>query len=75
MLTYTQVWNTLSFMDSREFKRWLAKQGCTFETHKGGSGHLSIYRNGRRSQLPMHGQGKELGKKLVSKIKKDLGLK
>jgi len=29
----------------------------------------------RRSQLPMHGQGKELGTGLVEKIKKDLGLK
>jgi hypothetical protein len=27
------------------------------------------------SQLPMHGGGKELGTRLVEKIKKDLGLK
>jgi mRNA interferase HicA len=62
-------------MDSREFKRWLKKQGCSFETHKGGSGHLTVILGERRSQLPMHGQGKELGSRLVEKIKKDLGLK
>jgi mRNA interferase HicA len=61
-------------MTAREFRRWLAKQGCTFETHKGGSGHLTVIRDGRRSQLPMHGVNKELGIGLVNKIKKDLDL-
>jgi mRNA interferase HicA len=61
-------------MTAREFRRWLAKQGCTFESHKGGSGHLTVIRGERRSQLPMHGRGKELGTGLVTKIKKDLGL-
>jgi mRNA interferase HicA len=57
-----------------ELRRWLAKLGCTFESHKGGSGHVTVVRNGRRSQLPMHGRNKELGAGLVNKIKKDLGL-
>ena len=48
---------------------------CRFETHKGGSGHLTVRRADRTSQLPMHGKGKELGRGLVEKIKKDLGLK
>jgi mRNA interferase HicA len=61
-------------MTAREFRRWLAKQGCTFETHKGGSGHFTVIRGERRSQLPMHGNNKELGTRLVAKIKKDLGL-
>ena len=61
-------------MTARELRRWLAKQGCTFETHKGGSGHLTVIRDSRRSQLPMHGRGKELGAGLVNKIKKDLDL-
>jgi mRNA interferase HicA len=59
---------------TREFRRWLAKQGCTFETHKGGSGHLTVVRGDRRSQLPRHGSGKELGTRLINKIKRDLGL-
>ncbi|PKP72043.1 MAG: addiction module toxin, HicA family [Alphaproteobacteria bacterium HGW-Alphaproteobacteria-5] len=62
-------------MNSAELKKYLAGQGCTFENHKGGSGHLTVRRGARTSQLPMHGRGKELGKGLVSKILKDLGLK
>ncbi|MDP7547376.1 MAG: type II toxin-antitoxin system HicA family toxin [Alphaproteobacteria bacterium] len=62
-------------MNSKELKRWLRKQGCTFETHPGGSGHMTIKRGRRKSQLPMHGSRKELGTGLVNKIKKDLGLK
>ena len=61
-------------MKARELRRWLAKQGCTFETDKGGSGHLTVIRDGRRSQLPMHGSNKELGVGLVRKIKRDLDL-
>ncbi len=61
-------------MNTAEFRRWLRKQDCTFETHKGGSGHLTIRRGDRVSQLPMHGGRKELGRGLVAKIKKDLGL-
>jgi mRNA interferase HicA len=61
-------------MTAREFRRWLTKQGCAFESHKGGSGHLTIIRDGRRSQLPMYGSNKELGTGLVRKIKRDLGL-
>lgn len=60
-------------MNNSQFKRWLTKQGCTFESGKGG--HLIVRRNGRRSVLPMHGSNKELGKGLIAKIKKDLGLK
>jgi mRNA interferase HicA len=49
-------------------------EGCTCETHRGGSGHLTVIRGNRKSQLPMHGQ-KELGTGLVNKILKGLGLK
>ncbi len=61
-------------MNANELRRWLQQRGCTFETHKGGSGHLTVRREGRKTQLPMHGR-KELGTGLVHKIKKDLGLK
>ena len=60
-------------MTSAQFKRWLAKQGCTFEPGHGG--HLIVRHGTRMSVLPMHGSGKELGTGLVNKIKKDLGLK
>jgi mRNA interferase HicA len=62
-------------MNAKELQRLLAAKGCSFETHKGGSGHLTVRRGNRTSQLPMHGSRKELGKGLVSKILKDLGLK
>ena len=62
-------------MNSQELKRLLVAQGCTFETHKGGSGHVTVRRGDRKSQLPMHGSRKDLGKGLVNKILKDLGLK
>lgn len=63
------------FMNSQELKRLLARHGCTFENHKGGSGHVTVRRGNRISQLPIHGSRKELGKSLVRKIFKDLGLK
>lgn len=62
-------------MNSKEFKRWLLSQGCTFETKKAGSGHLIVRRGDRKSELPMHGAGKELGTGLVNAISKQLGLK
>ena len=62
-------------MNASEFRRWLKRQGCTFETHKRGSGHVTVGLGNRVSQLPMHGSKKELGRKLIAKIKKDLGLK
>lgn len=62
-------------MNARELRRYLKKHGCTFENHKGGSGHLTVRRGKRTSQLPMHGASKELGKGLVNKILKDLELR
>ena len=62
-------------MNARELRKWLAAQGCSFEAHKGGSGHLTVRLGGRKSQLPMHGARKQLGTGLVNKIKRDLGLK
>ena len=64
----------IASMKAREFQRWLRKRGCSFETHKGGSGHLTVRRGDRTSQLPMHGSRRELGTKLIAKIKKDLDL-
>ena len=61
------------FTNSKELKKWLARQGCTFETKKGGSGHLIVRRGDRKTELPMHGGGKELGTGLVRAIKKQLG--
>jgi mRNA interferase HicA len=58
-------------MNSKEFKRWLAKKGATFQSGKGS--HLKVFLNGRQSVLPMH--ARELKKGLVEAIKKQLGIK
>ena len=60
-------------MTSAQFKRWLAKQGCTFEP--GAGGHLKVFLGTRQSVIPMHGSRKELGVGLVNDIKRQLGLK
>src|SRR5262249_12797153 len=73
--TSKELWNRLYVMNAQELRRLLAAKGCTFETHKGGSGHVTVRRGDRKSQLPMHGSRKELGKGLINKILKDLGLK
>jgi mRNA interferase HicA len=45
------------------------------ETHKGDSGHVTVIRGDRKSQVPVHGGKKEeLGTALVNKIKRDLGI-
>ena len=62
-------------MNAQELKKYLAARGCTFEPKRGGSGHVVVRKDGRRSELPMHGSSKELGTGLVNKIKKDLGIK
>lgn len=63
------------FMNAQELKKWLAAQGCTFETKKGGSGHIIVRRGALKTEMPMHGGRKELGTGLVNAIKKQLGLK
>ncbi len=59
-------------MKASELKKLLAAKGCRFENHRGGSGHLTVIRGNRKSQLPSN---TELGTGLVNKILKDLGLK
>ena len=61
-------------MNSRQFKAWLAKHGCTFK-RKPRSGHLIVLRGDRVSELPMHGGRKQLGTGLMNKIKRDLDLR
>lgn len=59
-------------MTSAELKRWLQRQGATFEPAKGG--HLWVMLRGRRAILPMHGRRKEMKTGTVIAIKKQLGL-
>ena len=57
-------------MNSKEFKRWLARQGVEFGSMKGS--HLKLYYQGKRSILPMHNSDLKTG--TVNAIKKQLGL-
>lgn len=61
-------------MNSNQFKRWLKKQGCTFDESLGKGGHIAVYFKSKKTILPMHGK-KELKKGLIEAIKKQLGLK
>ncbi len=45
-------------MNASELKKLLAAKGCRFENHRGGSGHVTVIRGDRKSQLPMHGSHK-----------------
>ncbi len=56
---------------SAEFKRWLERQGATFESAKGG--HIWVMLRSRRAILPIHGSRKEM-MGTISAIKKQLGL-
>jgi mRNA interferase HicA len=62
-------------MNAAELKKWLASQGCTFETKRSGSGHIVVRRGAFKTEMPMHGGRNELGTGLVNAIKKQLGLK
>lgn len=53
IVVYTQT------MNASELRRWLKKQNCTFESHKGGSGHITVRCGAKTSQLPVHGGKKE----------------
>ena len=47
-------------MTYSEFRRWLKKQGCTFETREGGTSHLIVRYKDKKAPFPMHGS-KEIG--------------
>ena len=59
-------------MTPKQFKRWLRRQGCTFEPGKGG--HLTVRRGDRVASLPMHGK-RDMPTGTMEGITKALGLK
>ena len=58
-------------MNASQFRRFLGKQGCTFEE---GKRHTIVRLGDRLAALPRHGGSKQLGTGLIACIKKDLGL-
>ena len=69
----TDLLHTQNLVTSQELKRWLAKQGCSFEPGRGG--HLTVRVGDKITDLPMHGKKKDLPTGTVNAIKKALGLK
>ena len=63
-------------MNSDQYERWLRRNYKIIASPAKRTGHVDLYNpaNGRRSQLPRHGGKQQLGKKLMEKIKKDLGI-
>lgn len=58
-------------MNSNQLRRYLAKQGCTFEE---GARHTLVRLNDKVAALPRHGGSKQLGTGLMNAIKRDLGI-
>lgn len=58
-------------MNSSQFRRWLAKRGCTFEE---GKRHTLVHRMGKVASLPRHGGRKQLGVGVMESIRKALEL-
>jgi mRNA interferase HicA len=56
-------------VNSSQFRRYLAKHGCTFEE---GKKHTLVFRKERVAALPRHGGSKQLGTGLMEAIKKAL---
>ena len=62
-------------MNTGQFVRWLRrKHGVQFES-KGGRHPLLARLGDRKSVVPTHGGEKQLGKGLMTKIMRDLGIK
>ena len=57
----------VQLVTSAEFKRWLERQGASFDPAKGG--HIWVMLRGRRAVLPMHGRRKEMKSGTVAAIK------
>ena len=75
LLTSQQICFILyaSEVTSQELKRFLQKQGCTFEAGRGG--HLTVRLGDKVSTLPMHGNKRDLPTGTVNAILKALDLK
>ena len=61
-------------MNARQLRAWRRRQGCTFET-KRGTGHIIVRRGDMMTVLPVHGGNKQMGKGLIVKIMRQLGLR
>lgn len=66
-------------MESAEFRRWLAEQGCRFDRHehqRHGQGHVvvTVHREGRKAEVPLGGSRQTLDPRVVRRACEELGL-
>ncbi len=65
-------------MESATFRRWLAQQGCRFDTQheERGEGHgtFTIHREGRTAEMTLVGPRHELDPRIVRRVCEALDL-
>jgi hypothetical protein len=65
-------------MESATFQKWLAEQGCRFDTEqeKRGTGHahVTVHREGRKAVVPLGGPHQILDARTVRRACEELGL-
>ena len=65
-------------MESATFQKWLAKQGCRFdtETEKRGTGHgtVTVHLKGRVTKVPLRGSRQRLDERVIRDACRELGL-
>ena len=61
-------------MNSSQFIRWLRREHGAVIEDKGGRHHKLARLGGRKAVIPTHGGQKQLGKGLMLKIMRELGI-
>jgi len=65
-------------MENATFRKWLADQGCHFDTQreKRGEGHgtVTIHREGRTAELPLVGERHNLDPRSIRQVCEALGI-
>ena len=65
-------------MESAAFQKWLAKQGCRFDTEaeKRGIGHarVTVHLKGRKAEVPLSGPRQRLDADVIRRACQELGL-
>jgi hypothetical protein len=70
--------NRRNRMESATFRKWLADQGCRFDTdqEKRGKGHenVTVHRERRKAEVPLSGPHQILDERIVRRACEELGL-
>jgi hypothetical protein len=66
-------------MNSATFRKWLAEQGCRFDSqehHHRHEGHVmvTVHREGRKTEIPLGGSHHDIDPRVVRHACEELGL-